>query len=151
MTFGVTVAACPSCMPKVSAAVLQYRSFPKRPIRRTKLPTPVGHNRGPIPRSTWPVLEGTRVLAQADLTLCQGSLYTVLDVTGSPDDVWNRYLARYGSSTAFEPVTTAVEATVDGARVRQSLGGATGQSEVVTLVQRPGLAHPVLTVSECSD
>jgi hypothetical protein len=72
-------------------------------------------------------------------------------VTGAPDDVWKRYVARYGSSTAFEPTTTAVEATVDGARVRQVLGGETGQSEVVTLVQRLGLAHPVLTVTECSD
>ncbi len=147
----VTVAACSSCRPRVSAAELSYRSVPKRPIRRTELPTPVPRGPRSIPASSWPVLQGTRVLAQADLGQCQGSRYTVLEVTGSPDEVWDRYLARYGSSTAFEPVTKAVEATVDGARVRQSLGGATGQSEAVTLVQRHDLARPILSVDECSD
>jgi hypothetical protein len=148
---GVTVAACHSCAPRVSAAQLSYQSFPRQPLRRTELTTTVPQPHGSASEDSWPVLRGTRVLAQADLANCNGSRYTVLEVTGAPDDVWNRYLARYGSSTRFEPITKAFEATVAGARVRQSLGGTLGTGDVVTLVERPDLDHPVLSVDECSD
>lgn len=148
--FSATVVSCHSCRPEVFATELTYQFIARRPIVRRFLRTPVAHNRGPIPRSAWLVLRGTRLLARAEVGECYGR-YTVLEVTGAPDDVWRRYLARYGSSIAFEPNTKAVEATVGGARVRQLLGGALGQSEVVTLVQRPDLERPVLTVTECSD
>ena len=149
-SLAVTIVACHTCRPTVSAAELDYEHPITRPIRRRTLrplrPANTRTDRYP----TWPVLRGARVIGQADLGLCSGSLYAVLEVTGSPDDVWKRYRARFTSSTAFER-TWAYAATVDGARVRQALGGKTGQSELVTLVERRDLARPILTVTLCSD